>query len=92
MCSTRRREDTHELLKRVEGLRVSLKFGGDVIQIDEVGRERRVVVRKVPLPGCASLNENSKKCFNLLEFVFSFLYPFKAKVKESEFDGRLIDC
>ena len=59
VCSARSREDAHELLKRVEGLRVSLEFGGDVIQVDEVGGERRVVVGKVPLPGCASLNENS---------------------------------
>ena len=59
MCSARSREDAHELLKRVEGLRVSFEFGGDVIQVDEVGGERRVVVRKVPLLGCASLKDNS---------------------------------
>ena len=70
VCSTCRREDTHELLKRVEGLRVSLKFGGNVIQVDEVGGERCVVVRKVPLPGCASLNENSNKICSLLNLPF----------------------
>ena len=48
-------EDAHELLERVEGLRVALELGGHVVQVHKVGGERRVVVGEVPLPGRTTL-------------------------------------
>lgn len=47
-------ENGHQLLERTEGLsEVELEF--EVRQLDEIQRERRVVVRVIPLPRAATL-------------------------------------